>query len=139
MTHEATLFVRFGGRAMVERVVDDFYGRVEGDSHMRPIYPEDLSSGRRKLTLWMEEWLGGEPRYSALYGHPRLRLRHFPYVIDELAAGLWLRHMRSAMNACGVDAGLQLLIFKTWGQLAKHMVNANDDVPRELIGDVRLS
>ena len=30
---------------------------------------------------------GGEPRYSDRFGHPRLRMRHFPFVIDERAAG----------------------------------------------------
>jgi hemoglobin len=133
-----TLFTRFGGREAVERVVDDFYVRVEGDAHMRPIYPEDLEPGKRKLKLFLEEWLGGEPRYSALYGHPRLRRRHFPFVIDERAAGLWLRHMRLAMGACGVPADVQEFVFERLGPLAHHMVNANDDVPREPLGDVRL-
>ena len=79
----ATLFERIGGRAVVERIVADFYDRVERDPELRPIFPEDLSSGREKQTLFLEQWLGGEPRYSERWGHPRLRIRHFPFVITE--------------------------------------------------------
>ncbi|MEX2080236.1 MAG: hypothetical protein WEC33_01355, partial [Dehalococcoidia bacterium] len=64
------------------------------------------------------------------YGHPRLRIRHFPFVIDERAAGRWLRHMRQAMTDCGVTAEDQGAIFERLAPLAHHMVNAGQDVPR---------
>jgi hemoglobin len=136
---QSTIFQRLGGRQGVDRIVEAFYERVEKDEHLRPIYPEDLEPGKRKLKLFFEEWLGGEPRYSALYGHPRLRRRHFPFVIDDLAAGRWLRHMREAMTASGVPCDDQELIFENLGPLAHHMVNAGEDVPREPLGDVRLT
>ncbi len=116
----------------------DFYGRVETDAGLRPVYPDDLGPGREKLTLFMEQWLGGENAYSDLYGHPRLRVRHFPFVIGEVHAGRWLRHMREAMAACGVAAGDARVIFEGLGPLAHHMVNEGQDVPRAPIGDVRL-
>lgn len=135
---EPTLLERLGGRAGVERIVDAFYVRVEADEHLRPIYPEDLGPGKRKLKLFLEQWLGGEEGYSALYGHRRLRRRHFPFVIDELAAGRWLRHMRDAMSASGVSAGDQKAIFEHLAPLAHHMVNAGEELPREPLGDVRM-
>ncbi|MBI2767851.1 MAG: globin [Chloroflexi bacterium] len=136
---QPSLFAQFGGRAAVEAVVEDFYVRVEADAHMRPIYPEDLEPGKAKLKLFLEQWLGGEARYSDLYGHPRLRRRHFPFVIDDLAAGRWLRHMREAMTANGVPSGVQAHVFERLGPLAHHMVNAGENVPREALGDARLS
>lgn len=135
---ETTLFQRLGGRDGVESIVEAFYERVEQDGHLRPIYPDDLEPGKRKLKLFLEEWLGGEQRYTALYGHPRLRRRHFPFVIDDLAAGRWLRHMRDAMTTSGVSSGDQKAIFEHLAPLAHHMVNASEDVPREPLGDVRM-
>ncbi|MEX0781635.1 MAG: globin [Dehalococcoidia bacterium] len=133
-----TLFERVGGRGGVRRVVADFYRRVEADDGLRPVYPEDLTPGREKLTLFMEQWLGGDAVYSELYGHPRLRMRHFPFVIGQRHAGRWLRHMREAMLANGVPEADIRVIFERLGPLAHHMVNEGQDVPREALGDVRL-
>lgn len=129
------MLAALGGREGIARIVDDFYVRVEADTHMRPIYPLDLTPGREKLKLFLEQWAGGEPVYSRLYGHPRLRRRHFPFVIDELAAGRWLRHMREAMTAHGVPRDVQSVLFERLGPLAHHMVNAGQPVPREPLGD----
>ena len=130
---------RICGRAKVEAIVDDFYQRVAADPVQRAIYPEDLEPGIRKLKLFLEQWLGGPTVYSDLYGHPRLKRRHFPFVIDELAAGRWLRYMREAMTAQGVSSEQQAAIFKGLGPLAHHMVNAGEDVPREPLGEARMT
>lgn len=134
----ATLYARVGGRETVSAIVEAFYRRVEGDKHLRPVYPEDLEPGKDKLKLFFEEWLGGPRAYSSKYGHPRLRRRHFPFVIDERAAGRWLRHMREAWREAGVDAHIQATVFENLGPLARHMVNAGQDVPREPLGDACL-
>ena len=133
------LFERVGGRAAVERVVREFYDRVESDPALRALFPADLAAGREKQALFLEQWLGGEPRYSARYGHPRLRMRHFPIVIDERAAGRWLRHMGEAFRAAGVGEQELAEVFAGLGPLAKQMVNADDAVPRTPLGDAFLT
>ena len=130
-TREPGLRERVGGRPVIERVVREFYDRVEADEELRRLFPDDLTEGRAKQTLFLEQWLGGEPRYSERYGHPRLRARHFPFVIDERAAGRWLRHMGEAFRAAGVPEREMQEVFAGLGPLAKHMVNAGEDVPRE--------
>jgi hemoglobin len=133
-TETATLYRQVGGRETVSEIIEGFYRRVEGDEHLRPVYPDDLEPGKAKLKLFFEEWLGGPRADSSKYGHPRLRRRHFPFVIDEKAAGRWLRHMREAWQEAGVDADIQAAVFESLGPLARHMVNANLDVPREPLG-----
>ena len=128
---EQTLFTRLGGREAVSRIVERFYELVESDAEQRAIYPQDLGPGKENLKLFFEQWMGGSSRYSDLYGHPRLRMRHFPFVIDELAAGRWLRYMRQAMKDEGMDEVTLATVFKAFGPLAHHMVNAGQDVPRE--------
>jgi hemoglobin len=135
---QAGLWERVGGREVIERVVREFYDRVEADPELRPLFPEDLAEGREKQAEFLEQWLGGEPRYSQKYGHPRLRIRHFPFVIDQRAAGRWLRHMTEAMRAAGVGEPEIAEILSGLGPLAHHMVNANQDVPREPLGNAFL-
>ena len=135
----APLIDRIGGRAVIEAVVDDFYARVEADAELRAIFPEDMGPGREKQKFFMEQWLGGEPRYSERFGHPRLRRRHFPFRIDERAAGRWLHHMTSALRAANIGERELQEILAGLGPLAHHMVNAGEDVPREPLGDARLT
>ncbi|MGH2632429.1 MAG: globin [Tepidiformaceae bacterium] len=127
-----TLFALAGGAAGVDAIVESFYALVAADAPLRAVYPADLGPGKEKLKLYFEQWLGGEARYSALYGHPRLRIRHFPFAIDDRAAGRWLRHMREAMQSNGVPVEAERVIFEQLGPLARHMVNASSEarVPR---------
>jgi hemoglobin len=134
-----TLFQALGGRAGVGRLVDDFYARVERDAGFRAIYPEDLAPGRAKLKLFLEQWLGGPAVYSERFGHPRLRRRHFPFVIDEKAAGTWLRYMREASQATGVPPEAEKTIFERLAPLAHHMANAHEEVPRAPLSETYLT
>jgi len=137
-TRQAALWERVGGREVLERVVEEFYNRVEQDADLRALFPDDMTEGRRKQAEFLEQWLGGEPLYSAKYGHPRLRMRHFPFVIDERAAGRWLRYMAEALRAAGVGEPEIAEILNGLGPLARHMVNADQDVPRRPLGNAFL-
>jgi hemoglobin len=134
-----SLFERVGGREGVARLIDTFYDLVEADEELRAIFPQDMSHGRQKQKWFFEQWLGGEPLYSERFGHPRLRRRHFPFVIDERLAGRWLRHFNEALQACGVARPDIEEIMGGLGPLAHHMVNINEDVPREPLDEVRLT
>jgi hemoglobin len=134
----STLFERAGGREGVRAIVEDFYRHVEADAELRSVYPEDLTPGKEKLALFFEQWLGGPPAYSAVHGHPRLRLRHFPFVIGDRHAGKWLRYMRMAMQENTVPAEDVEVIFSRLGPLARHMVNEGQDGPRAPLEETRL-
>jgi len=128
-TRQPELLKRVGGREVIERIVDAFYDAVEADEELRTVLQK----------LFLEQWLGGEPLYSQEYGHPRLRRRHFPFVITERSAGRWMRHMIQAFRDCGVGEDEVAEVVAVFGPMAKHMVNANDDVPRDPIGDLKLT
>jgi len=134
-----SLLARLGGREAIERIVEAFYARIEADEELRPLFPDDLAAGREKQKLFLEQWLGGEERYSDRYGDPRLRRRHFPFVISERAAGRWLRHMTEALRECDVDSDVVGEMVKALAPLAHHMINEGEDVPREPLGDSVLS
>lgn len=130
-----SLFERIGGREAVARIIDEFYDRVERDPELRPLFPPDMGPGREKQKLFFEQWLGGEPLYVQQFGHPRLRRRHFPFVIDQRGVGLWLKHMTGALRHCGVPEQELQEILSGLGPLARHMMNAGEDVPREPLRD----
>jgi hemoglobin len=92
------LFARVGGERFFTDLVDDFYLGVAGDPLLRPLYPDDLSESRRHLALFLMQYWGGPATYNEERGHPRLRMRHAPFVVGPAERDAWLRHMRSAVD-----------------------------------------
>jgi hemoglobin len=107
----------------VERVVAELYRRIELDPELRPLFPDDLQAGRDNQILFFEQWLGGEARYTALRGSPRLKKRHQHFPIDEHTASRWLGHMADALRACQVDDATTEEILAALDPLARHFIN----------------
>ncbi len=97
MTEGPTTAERAGGPAAFVRLVEAFYARVETDEVLRPMYPEDLEPGKRRLALFLAQYFGAGPVYADERGHPRLRMRHAPFPIDPGAGLRWATHMLAAV------------------------------------------
>jgi hemoglobin len=76
-----TLFARVGGEQFFTDLVDHFYLGVAGDPLLRPLYPDDLTESRGHLALFLMQYWGGPTTYNEQRGHPRLRMRHAPFVV----------------------------------------------------------
>jgi D-3-phosphoglycerate dehydrogenase / 2-oxoglutarate reductase len=96
---EHEVFERVGGMDAFEALVDAFYGRVEDDPLLRPMYPEDLEPGKRATSLFLAQYWGGGDLYSRDRGHPRLRMRHAPFPITPEAALRWAELMARRSGA----------------------------------------
>ncbi len=95
-----TFYDAVGGEPTFRRLVHRFYEGVATDPLLRPMYPEeDLSGAEERLRLFLMQYWGGPRTYSERRGHPRLRMRHMPFVIDQAAHDAWLRHMRDALDS----------------------------------------
>jgi hemoglobin len=92
------LYDRVGGEAFFVELVNRFYLGVAGDPLLRPLYPDDLSESSAHLALFLMQYWGGPPTYSEQRGHPRLRMRHAPFVIGPAERDAWLRHMNGALD-----------------------------------------
>jgi hemoglobin len=92
------LFDRVGGEAFFVDLVDRFYLGVAGDPLLRPLYPDDLTESARHLALFLTQYWGGPSTYNEERGHPRLRMRHAPFVIGPAERDAWLRHMEGALS-----------------------------------------
>ena len=92
-----TLSERVGGEPFFVDLVNLFYLGVAGDPLLRPMYPDDLNESSRHLALFLLQYWGGPGTYSEERGHPRLRMRHVPFVIGPAERDAWLRHMLGAL------------------------------------------
>lgn len=98
----AAVYEQAGGDATFRRLVDAFYARVEADPVLRPLFPADLGPGKERQFLFLTQFFGGPPRYTALRGHPRLRARHLPFPIGRREADAWLGHMLDSIDEAGI-------------------------------------
>jgi len=130
-----TVFDALGGHGFFERLVDGFYRRVGDDALLRPLYPEaDLAPAAERLRLFLEQYWGGPATYSERRGHPRLRLRHAPFPIDDAAAGRWLAHMRASLDEQGLPAELDALVWSYFTAAGAAMVNVRGEAAEDRPG-----
>ncbi|MFZ0251322.1 MAG: globin [Acidimicrobiales bacterium] len=92
------LYDRVGGEPFFVDLVNHFYLGVAGDPLLRPLYPDDLEESSRHLALFLMQYWGGPGTYGEERGHPRLRMRHAPFVIGPAEREAWLRHMLAALT-----------------------------------------
>jgi hemoglobin len=80
------------------RLVANFYRRVPADDILGPMYPkDDLAGAEERLRDFLVQRFGGPMRYSERRGHPRLRMRHGPFAIDQAARDRWISLMEQAL------------------------------------------
>lgn len=102
-SEEMSIYEYVGGDPTFERLVDEFYARVEQDEVLMRVFPDDLEPGKRWQFLFLTQYFGGPTRYSQERGHPRLRMRHMPFPVNQQARDHWLRHMLAAIDAAGIQ------------------------------------
>ena len=94
-----SLYEAIGSEPSFRRLVDAFYAGVAADPVLRSLYPEaDLGPAAERLRLFLIQYWGGPTTYNDQRGHPRLRMRHMPFAINEAARDAWLRNMRAALD-----------------------------------------
>ncbi|GAA0251985.1 globin [Actinomadura nitritigenes] len=125
MTEQVTFYEAVGGEETFHRLVHRFYQGVAKDPDLRALYPEeDLGPAEERLRLFLIQYWGGPNTYSQRRGHPRLRMRHVPFVIGEAERDAWLRHMRVAVDELELPEQLEKMLWDYFTMAARSMVNA---------------
>jgi hemoglobin len=121
----ATLYDLVGGTPFFERLVDAFYDGVQTDPVLAPLYPEqpDFTGARHRLTLFLVQYWGGPTTYHEQRGHPKLRMRHMPYLVGPLERDRWMHHMTAAVHATTDDPDVQRMLIDYFTPSAEHMRN----------------
>jgi len=121
------MFERIGGFEVIDKLVDDFYHIMSTDPAAAECFAthkgRDIRIAAEKLKFFLSGWTGGPQLYLEKYGHPRLRARHFPFVIGTQEGDQWLYCMRKALSHSQVDPGVQEELMSAFTHIAKMVQN----------------
>ncbi|MDP3620653.1 MAG: group II truncated hemoglobin [Polynucleobacter sp.] len=126
---KTTSYELIGGAEPVRALVDRFYDLMELEEAyalIREMHPQDLSSSREKLYLFLSGWMGGPQLYQEKYGHPMLRARHLPFPIGSVERNQWLDCMKRAMDEVAIDPLLKDRLNESFFATADWMRNKVD-------------
>ena len=122
----ATPYELIGGDAGIRRIVERFYDLMDTSpeaAHVRALHASTLKASREKLYMYLTGWTGGPQLYVERHGHPRLRMRHFPFAIGERERDEWLWCMDQALEEAEMPADLREDLRTKLHGLADHMRN----------------
>lgn len=123
---EPTHYDLLGGADGVRRLVDRFYDLMDSAPEaavVRALHARSLKSSRDKLYMFLSGWTGGPQLYMEKHGHPRLRMRHFPFSIGARERDEWLWCMRRALDEHELPEELREDLWHRFMILADHMRN----------------
>ncbi len=111
--NEGDLFGLIGEEGF-RRLIAAFYRQIPKDEILGPMYPaDDLEGAEQRLRDFLIFRFGGPSRYLEQRGHPRLRMRHFPFPVTQAARDRWIVLMTRAMEEAALppEAGALLRSF----------------------------
>jgi hemoglobin len=112
------------GEEGFERLVRAFYAQVPDDAVLGPMYPkDDLAGAEVRLREFLIGRCGGPPRYIERRGHPRLRMRHAPFAINQAARDRWMQLMTRALDEAQLPADVTPLLLEFLDGVATFMIN----------------
>lgn len=113
------------GEECLRAIVAGFYRRVPQDPILGPMYPpHDLAGAEHRLRSFLTYRFGGPPDYLRERGHPRLRMRHMPFVIDQRARDRWMELMLAAIDEQPAAAPHRAYLEKFLGDIATFLMNS---------------
>jgi len=119
-------YLQLGGEAATRKLVDRFYDLMDENEDaqaIRAMHPDDLSESRDKLFEFLSGFLGGPRLYHQNRGHPKLRMRHLPFKIDESARDAWLGCMYQSLEELTDDPLLLMQLKSSFQKTAHHLIN----------------
>ena len=112
------------GESGLTRLVAAFYRRVPQDDILGPMYPaHDLAGSEQRLRDFLIYRLGGPPRYIEQRGHPRLRVRHAPFHINQAARERWMQLMTAALDEAAFAPEADQFLRTFLGEIATFLIN----------------
>ena len=125
---QGELFDQIGGSATFDLLVTRFYGGVQTDPILWPMYPQhDLTGSIHRLSSFLQQYWGGPTTYSEERGHPRLRMRHVAFKVNPDARDRWLGHMRAALDTLELPPLQDATLWGYLDRAAHSMVNTFDE------------
>jgi hemoglobin len=112
------------GDAGFARLIAAFYRRIPTDDILGPMYQgRDMAEAEWRLREFLIGRFGGPTRYIEQRGHPRLRMRHAPFAIDERARNRWIELMDAALAEVQLPPEADALLRRFFADTATFMIN----------------
>jgi hemoglobin len=106
------------------RLIRAFYAQVPEDDILAPMYPKhDLAGAEARLRDFLIGRCGGPPRYIEQRGHPRLRMRHAPFTINQAARDRWMELMNKALDDAQIADDIAPVLREFLDGVATFMIN----------------
>jgi hemoglobin len=113
------------GEEGFQRLAAAFYAQVPADDILGPMYPaEDLQGAEQRLRDFLVGRFGGPQRYMEQRGHPRLRMRHMPFKLDQRARDRWVQLMDRAIEHAALPAESAQLLQGFFHHMATFLMNS---------------
>ena len=107
-----------------ERLIAAFYKQIPQDDILGPMYRgRDLAGAEERLRGFLIYRFGGPQTYIEKRGHPRLRMRHVPFVIDRAARNRWMQLMRVALLEANLPPEPAAVLLQFFESTATAMIN----------------
>ena len=107
------------------KLVAAFYRQVPGDAILGPMYPaDDLEGAEYRLRMFLIGRFGGPPTYIMERGHPRLRMRHIPFKVDQAARDRWMQMMANALNETELPTEADAILRHFFEGMSSFMMNS---------------
>jgi len=112
------------GEEGFERLIAAFYRQIPGDEVLGPMYAgRDLVAAEQRLRDFLVVRFGGPSRYLDQRGHPRLRMRHMPFTIDQKARDRWLSLMNAAFEEAKLPPDAEGVLRAFFDSTATFLIN----------------
>ena len=112
------------GEEGFRRLVVAFYRQVPQDDLLGPIYPkDDLAGAEQRLRDFLIFRFGGPEHYIERRGHPRLRMRHAPFPVDQAARDRWMLLMTNALEEAEIPLEARRVLLAYFESTATAMMN----------------
>jgi hemoglobin len=107
------------------RLVQAFYRQVPTDEILGPMYPAaDLHGAEERLRDFLVGRFGGPQRYIEQRGHPRLRMRHMPFKLNQSARDRWVQLMDKALDEAQLPKESEDLLRGFFHHMATFLMNS---------------
>jgi hemoglobin len=106
------------------RLIGAFYKQIPQDELLGPMYPtHDIPGAEERLRDFLIFRFGGPQKYIEERGHPRLRMRHVPFVIGQAERNRWIELMNNAFAEAKLPPEAESMLREFFDGVATFMIN----------------
>ncbi len=112
-------------RAVVERFYDVMSEREPELARLHACEPDGRvdRGARDRFAMFLVGWLGGPQDYTAVHGHPRLRMRHARVQVGAGMRDAWLRCMQQALDEQQIGGEVRAFLDARFADVADFLRN----------------